>query len=115
MRYENNVPFSLAYSIGRPEDAKISWALRCLRFFPGLDGKQARTFTKRETKRYQPIENRPPNTNYWKSSPFRLAKTVGGPETAYKNPETGDPQRFAGADYLYAYWLGRYLRAFPEH
>ena len=54
------------------------------------------------------VENRPPNSNYWKSSPFRLAEQILDPAT---NPDTGDPQVFAAGDYLVAYWLGRYLGA----
>lgn len=113
MRYENNPPFSLAYAINRPGSAKLDWVVELLRNFPGRDGKRSFLFDKRDTSHYQPIQNRPPNTNYWKSSPFRQAVVVPDPEFA-TNPETGDPQEYAGADYLYAYYLGRYLGLVPE-
>lgn len=111
MRWENNAPFNLAYYMMRPQDARMPAILRVMRHFPGRDGKKAWHFEKKETDDYQPIENRPPNTNYWKSSPFRLAKWVG--PGANTHPETGDEQVYAGADYLYAYHLGRMLEALP--
>ncbi len=111
MRWENNPAFSLAYYTMRPRDARMMAVLRLMRHFPGRDGKKAWHFEKRDTSRYQPIENRPPNAQYWKSSPFRFAKRVGpGVNT---HPETGDEQVYAATDYLYAYYLGRFLGALP--
>lgn len=107
MKHENNPPFSLAYSLGHA-GAKIGWVVRLLRHFPGRDGKRAYSFTKKDSSHYQPIENRPPNSQYWKSSPFRLALTVDT-ENPATNPETGDPMDYAGADYLLAYWMWRFL------
>jgi hypothetical protein len=113
MQYENQPPFALAYSIARPADARIPWVVRLLRYFPGTEGKWAFAFRSEDSSHYQPIENRPPNSNYWKSSPFRRALMVD-PSTPATNPETGDPQAYAGADYLYAYWFGRFLERVPE-
>lgn len=112
MEHEVNVPFNLARRVFG-KDPQTERVVRLLRFFPGPDGKRGYAFEKKETSRFQPIENRPPNTNYWKSSPFRLALSVDVTDVA-SNPETGDGLVFAGADYLYAYWLGRWLQVVPE-
>jgi hypothetical protein len=111
MRWENNPPFNLAYHMARPNESNMPAIERLLRHFPDVDGKQAYEFKKKATDKYQPIENRPPNSVYWKSSPFRLAVSVG-PSIA-TNPDTGDRQIFSGADYLYAYHMGRFLDAIP--
>lgn len=113
MQHEVNPPFSLALARHAPERADVSRVVRLLRFFPGRDGKRGYAFEKRDTSHYQPIENRPPNTHVWKSSPFRVAIWVDTtkPNT---NPATGDPQEFAASDYLYAYYLGRLMGLVPK-
>lgn len=111
VKYENNIPFSLAYFMSGGDNAGLPQAERLMRHFPGVDYKRAFFFTMREGSHYQPIENRPPDSNYWNSSPFKRAVTVG-PGVAV-NTETKDPIYYTSADYLYAYWLGRFLGVFP--
>ncbi|MBI2608339.1 MAG: hypothetical protein HYW47_01930 [Deltaproteobacteria bacterium] len=107
MRYERNPMFAIPYvaTIRAQEVHRIFPIIEDLRDFP-VDKYEANT-SRRDTKYIQPLANRPYNTNYWKSSPFRaIAHTPP--------PKTGNEQVFAGMDYLLAYWTGRYFNLVPH-
>jgi len=115
MRYERNPAFTLPYTLVRPQEAamRLPDIEDTLRSFPMPEDKMGFAFQKKETDTIQPIQNRPPNTMYWKSSPFRLALSVDR-TNVNRHPTTNDPQHFMGADYTAVYWMGRYLEVLPE-
>ncbi|NIP97885.1 MAG: hypothetical protein GWO24_32440, partial [Akkermansiaceae bacterium] len=65
-----------------------------------------------DTDEVQPLANRVTNSYYWKSSPFRRAVPPHDPAL---HPERGSRLHYAGADYLIAYWLGRFYGSIPRH
>jgi hypothetical protein len=115
MRYERNPCFTLPYFIARPREAIIKDLLEDLHGFPMPDQKiqyQLGKNGKEDTHDVQPLVNRPTNVNYWKSNPYR--KLVNRAAKPAAHPKTGARQQYSGQDYLLAYWLGRYLKAFPQ-
>lgn len=106
VRYERNAPFTLVYNgqvRPRSEMERVEEILVDLRDFP--DDKRPPYVDHIDTDEVQPLCNRPYNTVYWKSSPYRKAGNT-----------PGKPSNFVlgGQDYLLAYWLGRYLKLLPE-
>lgn len=116
MRYERNPSFTLPYYLIRERSARINEVVQDLRAFPLPKDKielQLEGVDKVETEEVQPLENRPSNANYWKSSPYRkLRKAEPKPN---RHPKTKAIRHFGGQDYLLAYWLGRYIQAIPKH
>jgi len=80
-------------------DEKISWPVDLTR--PGFDFPRA-WFNNRKceprTTRGVPLHLRPRGSNFWVSDPFRLVGNL---------TKHGD-EEYAGADYLLAYWIGRF-------
>lgn len=114
MRYERNAPFTLTYvALVRPDQAgRVAEVLEDLRDFPGSDMKVMRGGPRRDGSHVQPLANRPVNTNYWKSSPFR--HITGPQDIPVLHPTTGAELQMAAMDYLLAYWMGRYFGLIPE-
>ncbi len=106
MKHERNPMFTIPY-VGsiRPEQMRYMDAIiEDLRDFP-LE-KWAADTGRKVSNQIQPLANRPYDTNYWKSDPFR--KIIQPPP-----PRTGKEQVFPGMDYLLAYWMGRYFNVIP--
>jgi hypothetical protein len=107
VQYERNLPYVLVYSAfiapGSVE-LELGEALEDLRDFPA-DKTPRAILEEEDTKEIQPLCNRPLNTHYWKSSPYRRVIREGEPLQLL----------YSGQDYLLAYWLGRYLKLVPAH
>lgn len=82
-----------------------------LRDFPTAAQKIGVASGRDDTDEVQPLINRPTNSNYYKSSPYRRALP---PHDPVVHPNTGAVQYFSGQDYLLTYWMGRYFRLVPE-
>lgn len=106
MRYERNPMYSIPYvaTIRPVERFRIEAIIEDLRDFP--IEKYAAATGQDETHYIQPLANRPLNSNYWKSSPWRTIKNS-------PPPTTGEELAYAGMDYLLAYWMGRYFNLVP--
>lgn len=112
MQYELNAPFTLTYAAYVENDPQQRRAAAAgieaeLRDFPpekyvpnGRDVESKLEVTPGEL---QPIHNRPIDSNYWKASAYeRVTET-----------ERQTENRYAGMDYLLAYWMGRYFDLLP--
>ena len=106
MQYEQNPAFTFPYQGLVDPTAPIAAEMKVLTEFPNPEQKYAISFTKVETDQVQPIRNRPPKSNYWKSSPFVRAD----PPFAPALNERGSKQYYSGQDYLIAYYLARYFK-----
>ena len=106
MRYERNPMFSIPYiaTIRPNETQRMAPIIEDLRDFPVE--KYELWMGHDDTDWIQPLANRPMNSNYWKSSPWRTV--LSSPP-----PRTGEEQVYAGMDYLVAYWMGRYFGVVP--
>ena len=112
MRYEHNAMFTLPYSTVRPVDESVSAVVTSLRRFPMPEHKRAFPLGRVSSKRFQPIHNRPPSSNYWKSSPFR---TIEADRIGVLADESCRVPYYASQDYTLAYWMGRYVGGVPAH
>ncbi|MBN2491634.1 MAG: hypothetical protein JXQ29_12365 [Planctomycetes bacterium] len=105
VRGERNAPFTLccaAFVDGGAAARALEEVLQDLRDFPVA--KPIPEHERVATRAVQPLANRPPSSNYWKSSPYsRVRLPVGEP--------TG--RSYAGQDFLLVYWMGRYLGLVP--
>lgn len=116
MRYEVNPLFTIPYSLIRECPSRIDDVVMTLRRFPMPSEKRFYRFeTVVDSSRVQPIHNRPPSSNYWKSSPYRrvAASAVMTPPTPVLSHRTGAEVVYSSQDYNLAYWMGRYVGAVP--
>jgi hypothetical protein len=113
MQYELNAPFTLVYAAlveDDPQDrsAQAAGIVAELRDFPPEkfvpDGKDQAAKLIETPGILQPIHNRPIDSNYWKASAY---EAITATERLTSN-------RYAGMDYLLAYWMGRYFDLVPR-
>jgi len=113
MQDELNAPFSLVYAAIVEEDpqarrAQAAGIVAELRDFPPEkfvpDGKDQEKKLVETPGILQPIHNRPIDSNYWKASAYEAMAAT----------EELTPNRYAGMDYLLAYWMGRYFNLLPR-
>jgi hypothetical protein len=86
-------------------DEELEQAFETLRMFPD-DKRVISNLEFEDTHSVQPIPNQRINSQYWKSNYFRKANLTDASERI--NIE------YSGQDYLFVYWLGRYLGLISE-
>jgi len=92
----------------RPEDKDLFLPaiIEDLRDFP--DDKKVGREKRKETPAFvQPLANRHISTYYWKSTCYSSF-------VDWKEDPDEDSVTFSGGDYLFAYWMGRYVGLVPE-
>jgi hypothetical protein len=112
MKHERNAPFTLTYLAFVEDDpeqrrAQARGITEELRDFPPVkyvpNGRDQEKKLITTSGILQPIHNRPVDSNYWKASAYEQITAT----------EEQTPNRYAGMDYLLAYWMGRYFDLIP--